>query len=159
MDINHISQPTWNTCVSAVAAMLLNKNVQSVVDEFHDDYHAGKIDLSDYLTSNGIKLNKCYTDHRGVEWGNLYVVVVPSLNRLGHTHCVIIDMRSVNDDNCYYEKVYDPCKGRDGCKYYDVVRDSDNKVIPDEACGVIPDTNGLGHTLSFAIPEYEIILD
>ena len=111
MNIKHQQQPTWNSCMSACVAMILNKPVNEVIDEFHDDYRSEKIDTDEYLRLNGVDCEVLLSNAK-FEAGNIYVCSVPSLNKQAQTHAVIIDMREE------FWCIYDPNQGKEDKLYY-----------------------------------------
>ena len=111
MNITLQQQPTWNSCVSACVAMILNKPVDEVVSEFHEDYYAGKLDPDEYLTKSGVNCEVLLTNAK-LEMGHIYICSVPSLNKQALTHAILIDMR----DECW--SLFDPNMGKEGKLYY-----------------------------------------
>lgn len=117
--IVHQKQPTRNCCTSTCLAMILNRPVQEVYDEFHDHWYnkhdksvqdyldaliAGGENIS-YRTAQPSEMNRLHS-------GGLYLCTVPSLNVPGGLHHIVIDFR---DDKFI---VYDPIKGWEGSKFY-----------------------------------------
>ncbi|QQM14132.1 hypothetical protein pVco14_082 [Vibrio phage pVco-14] len=102
-------QPDNITCVSACAAMLMGRPVDTVVDEFHDDFQNFYIELDSYLAKHGVHIkrtvNRQFLDH-----GKVYVLLVPSLNSPAHFHQVLADTRGGK------VTIYDPA--RKGCQRY-----------------------------------------
>ena len=105
-------QPTDNSCTSTCLAMILGVPVDKVILEFHDKYLRSAITPFKYLSDNGIESEQHRTSDRILWHGELYLVVVPSLNTVGVTHSIIVDVRF--DDYL----VFDPNKGKEGKKYY-----------------------------------------
>lgn len=103
MTIKLQHQPDNITCVSACAAMLMDRPVDSVVDEFHKDFYNFFIELDSYLAQHGVKVkrtvNRQFLDH-----GKVYVLLVPSLNSPAHFHQVLADTRGPE------VKIYDPAR-------------------------------------------------
>lgn len=106
-ELIHQMQPTSTSCTSACMAMLLNRPVEQVVEEFHDPWTKHETDPERYLEPFGIE---CKT-FDGI-WGtlaepeNLYLLTVPSLNKPGHLHHVLLDLRGD------LPVVFDPNRGR-----------------------------------------------
>ena len=138
MNINHQQQPTWNTCVSACVAMLLNKPVDEVVSEFHEDYRAERVDPDEYLMKNGVNCEVLLTNAK-LEMGSIYLCSVPSLNKQALTHAILLDMRDE------FWSLYDPNMGKEGKLYY-------VPNIPDE------EVEGNEVKLITAAPDIRIIL-
>lgn len=112
--IKHVKQPTLNTCVSACLAMILNKPVEDVIEEFHSRYYNNwEITISEYLTKNGVKHHCSEGGGREtLHMGGLFLCTVPSLNIPGALHQIVIDMT----DHKFI--VHDPIKGWEGKKFY-----------------------------------------
>lgn len=112
--IKHVKQPTLNTCVSACLAMILNKPVEKVIEEFHSRYYNNwDITISEYLTQNGVNHHCCEGGGREtLHMGGLFLCTVPSLNVPGSLHQIVIDMT----DHKFI--VHDPIKGWEGKKFY-----------------------------------------
>ena len=112
--IQHVKQPTANSCVSACLAMLTGKPVAQVIEEFHDKYYdSWKLTVYEYLVMQG--MNPLPYSGGGVErvsLGNIYLATVASLNVPGALHQVILDL----SDNKFV--VHDPIKGWPGKKFY-----------------------------------------
>lgn len=113
VEIKHQQQPTGKSCVSTCLAMLLDKPVQEVIDEFHADYSNGDNDEDKYLESKGLICRALWSNHRTLEEGKLYLVSIPSLNLVAYTHEIIFDWRDPTEF-----KVIDPNMGKEGKKYY-----------------------------------------
>lgn len=112
--IKHVKQPTLNTCVSACLAMILNKPVEKVIEEFHSRYYNNwEITISEYLTKNGVPHHCSEGGGREtLHMGGLFLCTVPSLNIPGALHQIVIDMT----DHKFI--VHDPIKGWEGKKFY-----------------------------------------
>ena len=121
--IKHVKQPTLNTCVSACLAMILNKPVEKVIEEFHSRYYNNwEITISEYLTKNGVQHHCSEGGGREtLHMGGLFLCTVPSLNIPGALHQIVIDMT----DHKFI--VHDPIKGWEGKKFY-VGADQDPEV-------------------------------
>lgn len=116
--INHQQQPTGTSCVSACIAMILNKPVNDIIGEFHDNYHNEKVEVDDYLAKKGVVANN------PIEWNKIYIVVVPSLDHNGKmsmssTHQVLMDT------TCNKTIIHDPLKGT---HYYYSMNASESKM-------------------------------
>lgn len=103
MTIKLQHQPDQITCVSACAAMLMDRPVEAVVDEFHDDFYNYFIELDSYLAKHGVKLERT-VNRQFLEHGAVYVLLVPSLNSHAHFHQVLADTRGAE------VKIYDPAR-------------------------------------------------
>jgi len=110
--INHLQQPTGDTCESTCIAMVTGIPLDQVVKEFHDHYCTGKLEPAKYLMRFKIHPRLCKTTERYPQWDKVYIVTVPSLNTKGLNHSIVWDLR---DDET---PIYDPCKGRKGAHYY-----------------------------------------
>lgn len=103
-------------CVSACAAMILQRPVECVTDEFHQPYMNYEIELDEYLSKNGVTALR--TEHRTIiEADSIYVLLVPSLNAIGTLHSVVLDTRFGAN------KVYDPA--RNGAQRYTLDPEAD----------------------------------
>ena len=137
IEIEHQQQPNPVTCTSACIAMLTGIPVNKIADVFHPAYSRQEITPCEYLESRGLKVKRLYTDDQPMP-SRLYLVTVPSLNKKGTLHHIIVDWRDVCD-------VYDPNKGIKGKKYY-VSWDQDSN-------------NDLEVELGHCIPEVEVITE
>ncbi|MBL1321551.1 MAG: hypothetical protein COA63_010900 [Methylophaga sp.] len=108
--ITHQQQPDAITCTSACLAMLTNIPVGTVVSEFHDAYFKHETEVSSYLESKGLKVERLFTHSVPIP-GDLYLITVPSLNKDAALHNIILDLRDEY-------KLYDPNEGVDGKRYY-----------------------------------------
>lgn len=118
--LNHVQQPTADTCVSACLAMLLNKPVQNVINAFHEAYHHDSMRVNEftYLSGLGLPVQKCYTLEE-LDDEYVYMLGVPSLNIPGIMHSVVLYFQDW--DYCGEEPdivVLDPNKGKEGKKWY-----------------------------------------
>lgn len=112
-ELKHKIQPTGDTCTSACLAMILGTSVDKVVNEFHPDWRDRKSNPAEYLQSKKVAhITNCSPYDNMLEWGNLYLITVPSLNLVGSMHHVLADLRGD------LEIILDPNKGREGKKYY-----------------------------------------
>lgn len=110
IEITHQQQPSGDTCSSACIAMILNKPVVEVIEEFHDAYFENKISVAAYLARNDVNFREMYISE-DPDW-KLYLAAVPSLNIIGGLHHILLDLRY---GDCV---VFDPNKGRANIKYY-----------------------------------------
>ena len=112
MKIQFVQQPTDETCTSSCLAMLIeNKTVMDVIEEFHEDYFAGKITPASYLRKIGFKVREFSGLERTMIFGCVYLLCVPSLNKEATFHSILLDVQDS-------ATVYDPCTGVKGKKYY-----------------------------------------
>lgn len=110
--ILHQQQPDSFTCTSACLAMLTHTPVDTVISEFHEAYFRNEMKPIHYLTSKGLNVEALFTHCRTLP-GELYLIVVPSLNKDAKLHNVILDLR---DDDEF--KVYDPNQDVEGRRWY-----------------------------------------
>lgn len=109
-------------CVSACIAMLLNRPVEEVTAEFHEDYRSGKKRARDFLEANGVRL--VAGDPEGdLREDGIYLLGVPSLNLPGIMHQII----AVTDNDGF--RVYDPNEGYTGRLFYSEVAEPGSKPI------------------------------
>ena len=110
--LKHQQQPSSDTCVSACIAMILNQPVSEVINDFHQEYLRGEIDVDEYLHIRGIKCVPLMSTISTMLWDRVYFLSVPSLNKLGYWHQVL----------GYFENdkfvLLDPNKGREDKLYY-----------------------------------------
>lgn len=86
-------QPTANTCVSTCLGMISGLPVEIIIEEFHEAFHNFEIDEKSYMEKKGVILER--TDNRThLEFGKVYLLVVPSLNSVGQFHMVVCDTRN-----------------------------------------------------------------
>lgn len=111
--INHLIQPTSDTCVSTCLAMVLDAPVNQTISEFHEHYKNGIMTPASYLRTKRLACREHLVDDLVVDWGDIYITVVPSLNLAATLHTVVIDLR--DEDNPI---VIDPNKCKPGEKYY-----------------------------------------
>lgn len=117
--IKHITQSKPNSCISATLAMLLGHDDDSQVwSEFGEGYikSSETHNYASYLHTKGVKVDCGYPAHIShcIQLGEVYLLTVPSLNIQGGFHSIIWDARG-HDDNMI---CYDPCRGREGRKFY-----------------------------------------
>lgn len=99
-------------CVCTCIAMLAGKPRREIVKRFHSKYLIeNTMNVSDILWELQIPFRECRQEE-GIVRGKLYIASVPSLNREGWTHLIIIDFRN----NAL--KLYDPNQGVTGRRYY-----------------------------------------
>lgn len=113
MRIKHQMQPCPTSCVSACFAMLLDRPVNEIRGELHDDFHARRVTLRQALERYGVPYTAFYSvDEADMSQEGAYLVDVPSLNITGGLHQCILEI----DENGY--QIIDPVKGRAGRRYY-----------------------------------------
>jgi hypothetical protein len=95
--------------------MLTETNVQKVIEEFHELWRHHKTNPSLYLSKKGVphKVHSSYEGH--ADFGNIYLLTVPSLNISGGLHHIILDLRDEETDEVV---VFDPNRGKHGKYYY-----------------------------------------
>lgn len=95
------NQPGFNMCVSACIAMLTNRPVDHIVDEFHKPFFNFEIEIDAYLEKLGVRAVRT-EDRSTLASGGVFLLTVPSLNSVGKFHQVIFDART--------NTVYDPAR-------------------------------------------------
>ena len=118
--IKHQKQPTDKTCTSTCLAMILDKPVQEIVEDFHQDYLEYNFMPSQYLEACGVKVKKFYSEGNLIRAEKLYLVTVPSINTQAGLHHILVDTRDIKNP-----KVYDPQEGT-GNKFYVFYKTDDN---------------------------------
>jgi len=93
--------------------MVLNRPIDEVTAEFHDDYLSGDLWIHEYLKRHGVEF-QTMSLLDDPESGYVYIASVPSLNLKGHSHQIIIDTR-VEENGAV---LIDPQKGRGGKEWY-----------------------------------------
>lgn len=133
LTIEHQTQAVPNGCVAACLAMLLDRDVEEITAQFHRGYMGGAVEAHDFLREHGLNVRLCVSNEP-MYWNKVYMISVPSLNRVATMHAVIIDMRGDT------MRVLDPQQGVPGKRYYvappsaDYSFDSPRPVgLPDEA--------------------------
>lgn len=121
MIIKHQMQPTPTSCASTCIAMLLDVPAEEIIEQFHDKYKSGEMNIDQFLTSKNINVEPLLTSYWQAKWDGLYFAIVPSLNMKANLHEIIIDTR--NDDVI----IYDPNMGKEG-KYYYVNNEKEDKT-------------------------------
>lgn len=114
-EIKLINQPTTNTCASACIAMLADMSINQVLNEFHNKYTSHQITLQGYLLSKGVQITTPMfkpSFPAPLTQGRVYILTVPSLNEQGMFHSIVVDTREGP------AKIYDPCEGLVGMKFY-----------------------------------------
>lgn len=112
--IQHQTQPCPVSCVSTCLAMLKAAPADEVIEKMHLRYREKGMTMREMLDELQIPFESFDTcGHSGLEEYGAYLCTVPSLNIVGGTHQIIIEM-TLDDD--YH--VVDPVQGRDGRKYY-----------------------------------------
>lgn len=118
-------QPTSVTCVSTCLAMILGVDAEKVVREFHDKYYnagEGKLKVTDYLKASSVPFTLCNFESLPREDG-VYLVTVPSLNIKAGTHQILWCMQSAQEEGYFYQRILDPCTGREGKMYYTDIKE------------------------------------
>lgn len=111
--LQHQTQPTFNTCMSACIAMVAGQPVDEVVSRWHQSFH----DKTDWLDDalDYYKIPYFYGSQRRAEllYGFIYFLTVPSLNITGGLHEILVSLTADRGI-----EVFDPVKGRPGAKHY-----------------------------------------
>jgi len=108
MKIIHAQQPTHNTCASACLAMLTQRPIEQIIEEFHHEYQKGHTDELRYLLEKGYDITiPSVKDSFLIRSETICLACVPSLNIKGGMHCVVVDLRSDS------AALYDPNYGRE----------------------------------------------
>ena len=131
--IMHQTQPTAVTCFSTCLAMIKALPAGLVVDQLHGQYFGGTMSTRQALNLQEIPFESFDTcDLPLFDLDGVYLVAVPSLNRPGGLHQILVE--------CYNGLlvVLDPAAGRPDCKYYVAVLTEgfDNEV---KLCGYFVD--------------------
>lgn len=120
--MNHVRQPTPNTCLSACLAMILNKPVGVVIADFHskyyDDFGGDRLLPEDYLRQhNCMHLGPQGKTNQSLKDKGVYLLAVPSLNIKGGLHSILYEIKQL-EDGFWSHTIYDPNMGYGGREYY-----------------------------------------
>ena len=118
IQIDHLTQPTPDSCTSTCLAMLLKQPIKKILMEFHDSYRENNTTPGSYLGSYYMRYGERLTDDTRLYFGWIYLLSVPSLNRPGELHHIIADARE-NEEIW----IYDPARGYEGRRYYSWIGD------------------------------------
>lgn len=111
--ITHQTQPCTTSCMSTCLAMIVNKPVQEIVDQFHENYRTHCTPLREMLNKLGVPFESFDSaDHPNLCEVGVYMVTVPSLNIRAGIHQILIEVRDFD------YLVIDPVKGIEGRFYY-----------------------------------------
>lgn len=116
-------QTTEDNCTSACLAMILHKDVYAVYSEFHGPYFNDRITAAAYLMERGYQVREPRSSDRRIEFGNIYILCVPSLNMEAIFHSVVAD---TTGDTL---EVFDPSMGWHGRKYYTYEETTDPMAV------------------------------
>lgn len=104
-DMKLVTQDTNVSCGIAVLAMICGTTTQQMKQNLKGEEQAGPVEWRAWLKQYGIELEMSeYTD-----WESLWFLVVPSPNKHGATHVVILDARPCRDG--HPARWYDPQDG------------------------------------------------
>lgn len=107
MTIQLKHQPTANTCVATCLAMITGLPVETVIDEFHDEFMGYNLDVKTYLETKGVIVERT-EDRHALGFDSVYLLIVPSLNSIGQFHCVLCDTRQPDENTAM--TIYDPAR-------------------------------------------------
>lgn len=115
--IEHITQPTQDTCASTCIAMITGIPVDIVIQEFHAKYMNHHLSVQSYLRHKGYNASPTHVPlfPAALQRGKASVLIVPSLDSEGTFHSVIADGISSESGPM---RILDPSKGRLGDRYY-----------------------------------------
>lgn len=112
------TQPCPFSCFSTVIGIITGINAQSAHRAFHNEYWHGVSSIRSVLNGVGLPYTAYSTvDRNSIESPGIHLCSVPSLNVVGGSHYVVVEVLTLQD-----WQVLDPAKGRivDGKprKYY-----------------------------------------
>lgn len=113
MEIVWQQQPTPDSCMVTCLAMAVNKNVQEMYDQHHDELYEKRYWLDDVLDCYDVPYFYGHPKKNGLLSGFVYFITVASLNIEGGLHQIL-----VKRDRDGVTTLYDPVKGREGKRYY-----------------------------------------
>lgn len=111
--VQHQQQPCPVSCMSTCLAMVANLPVDNVIDQFHMRYREGGLSIRQMLDEMKIPfMSFDSADNTNLDYVGAYLCTVPSLNIIGGTHAIVIE---VTEDDYF---VLDPVMGRVDRKFY-----------------------------------------
>lgn len=134
--ITHLQQTQKLNCASACLAMLTDKTVEEVTEDFHEGYTNNIKEVWEYLEQNDVLFTILLAGCRLPDLDKVYLASVPSLNIKGGLHYIVIE--TTEDGNWW---IYDPNLGREEVMWYVA---SDKHVINEQ---------------SFAIKSYQLEIE
>ena len=150
--IDHVMQPTLNTCMATCISMCTGLNLQEIIDNAHHKYIAassGTLPIYfEYLKSKGVPfddLESIVGQEVSFETGYYYILCTPSPNTKGMLHAVVLDCSDCEEE----WKILDPLNGW-GLKYY-----SWDDYPEDQSAICINDLESLGVDFRFKISDLE----
>ena len=87
--IVHRTQTLPDNCVSACLAMVLNMDIDEVTKTFHTKYEMGDMEIWQFLDDANISYQRCLADERSLLDDKVYLLGVPSLNLVAHSHMIV----------------------------------------------------------------------
>lgn len=88
--LKHVVQPNKYTCVSACLSMILGEPVDKIVDEFHEDYYANRIDPYAFIRSRGLLCFPRLSIDRTIRKRTINLATVPSKGNPGGFHSIVV---------------------------------------------------------------------
>ena len=125
--IQHLKQPTADTCSSTCIAMITGLQVEKIISEFHADYCARPYEVNEYTYLRDLGLNvECCQAIDGLDSEYVYIVVVPSLNLKATLHTVVVYW-NVDEHDDLLPVVHDPNRGKEGKMWYHINKDREEE--------------------------------
>ncbi len=97
-----IPQPSPVTCTAACIATVLGRDIDLVIQDFHDDFHKGRITIASYMRQFFPDAESRLSGDRDISKNGVYFLGVPSLNKPKGMHSVVLDTRFGD------QKLFDP---------------------------------------------------
>lgn len=92
MPLQELKQTQSDACVATCCAMLLNRPVEEVIEEFHKDFTNYLKTTDEYLAEQGVKVRRT-EDRTTLLFNRIYMLLVPSINTPGMFHQILADTR------------------------------------------------------------------
>ena len=114
VQVKFVRQPSARTCVQACLSMVTGVPIADLIERLGDRGLDRETETT-ILTEYGIFPELLPVEHVWL-FSGVYLMTVPSLNLLGHTHRIVVFEDGEND----LWKLYDPNRGRRGVRYHSV---------------------------------------
>ena len=114
IQVKFVRQPTQLTCIHACLSMVTGVAVAELIERFGNHGLDRETEIT-VLTEYGIMPELLPEEHAWL-FSGVYLMTVPSLNMLGHTHRIVV----FEDVAANAWKIYDPNRTRRGVKHHSV---------------------------------------
>lgn len=121
--MKHATQDCPHSCFAVSLGIIMGIAPEEARSRYHEQYYHGTASIRSVLTDAGLSYTAFMSDERNsIETPGIYLCSVPSLNIVGGSHYIVIEVNSMED-----WQVLDPVKGRVDRKYY--IADIPDKVV------------------------------